>query len=225
MTFDIINVLVEFLRIDCSIAQCTGYPSEIEALFYVFFMPTVFVILFIYLITSFAFRGEETKMKGLRLLISIIIFGLIIFQEWFTYLVVFSKFWFILVIILIGLWVLLRFFFTGKIGKGGGAPAGGLPATSSTAKSISSLGGTAQKLLSGRFKRDIADIRALIKEIKDLNAKIRSGKHSDPGRLEEIKAGLLRTAFDALREVEKDPIYRNSGELRALRKELTSIGT
>ena len=119
---DILQQLIDILGINCSLVNCY-YPNPIEGLFYLVFFPSVFAILFIYVLSGSIIRGSESFPKGLRLLIGISVFLFIIFQGWYTALVSISKLWFILIIILGGLWWFIKAHF-GEGGKaGGGFPA------------------------------------------------------------------------------------------------------
>jgi hypothetical protein len=117
----ILDILIQTLNIDCSVAQCSGYASEIEAMFYLFFFPTIFIILFIYILTSFIFRGGG-KVRGLKLLIAIGVYAFIVFEHMFTSVVAISRLWWLLTIILVGLFAFIRFLFTG--GREGEARGG-----------------------------------------------------------------------------------------------------
>ncbi len=121
----ILDILIQILNIDCSVVQCSGYASEIEAMFYLFFFPTIFIILFIYILTSFIFRGGG-RVRGMKLLIAIGVYAFIVFEHMFTSVVAISRLWWLLTIILVGLFAFLRFLFTGgREGEGrGGLPFG-----------------------------------------------------------------------------------------------------
>lgn len=121
---DILDILIEILRIDCSVVQCY-YANPIEGLFYLFFFPTVFIILFIYILTSFIFRGGG-KVRGLKLLIALGAYAFIIFQYLYTFFAAVSQLWWLLTILLVGLFAFVRYLFTGgKEGGGGGMPGVG----------------------------------------------------------------------------------------------------
>jgi hypothetical protein len=107
----ILDILIEILKIDCGIAQCY-YANEIEAMFYLLFFPTIFIILFIYILTNFIFRGGG-MVRGIRLLIAVGAYAFIVFEGWFTLVVSVSHLWWILTIILVGLFAFVRYLFTG----------------------------------------------------------------------------------------------------------------
>jgi hypothetical protein len=121
----LLDIIIDTLRINCSVVQCTGYASDIEALFYLFFFPTVFIILLVYILTNFIFRGEGNTPRGLRLLISVTLYAFIIMEGLYTMFTSLSRFWWLFAVILIGLWAFIRHLIGGGVGKmpslGGGA--------------------------------------------------------------------------------------------------------
>ena len=122
---DILDILIEILRIDCSVVQCY-YANPIEGLFYLFFFPTVFIILFIYILTGFIFRGGG-KVRGLKLLIAMGAYAFIIFQYLYTFFAAVSQLWWLLTILLVGLFAFVRYLFTGGHERGrGGMPGVGV---------------------------------------------------------------------------------------------------
>ena len=82
-----------------------------QMLFFLFF-PTIFIILFIYILTTrFPLISEN---KGIRFLMAIAIFALTIVQGWYPAALAISRFWFIAVIILGGLWFFVGGHFRGR---------------------------------------------------------------------------------------------------------------
>lgn len=132
MAFEVVTLVTELLRINCNTVECFNYPSEIEALFYILFFPTILVILFVFILSN-AIIGKATDdpkgHKGLRFLFAIAIYIFIILQGYFTMVVSLSKGWWMFTILLFGLWVFIgRFIGKGKDGgKGGGLTRGALP--------------------------------------------------------------------------------------------------
>ncbi len=116
----LLDIIIDTLRINCSVVQCTGYASEIEALFYLFFFPTVFIILLVYILTNFIFRGDGNAPRGLRLLISVTLYAFIVMEGLYTMFVSLSRFWWLFAVILMGLWAFMRHLIGGG-GSGGGA--------------------------------------------------------------------------------------------------------
>lgn len=171
----LLDFIIELLKIDCGVVQC-HYPNEIEAMFYLLFFPTIFIILFIYILTNFIFRGGEMKSKGLRLLISVGAYAFIIFQGLYSLFVSLSQLWWLMAILLVGLFAFIKFMFTGG-GDGGDRP-GHLPGVGGGA-----FGGWAK----GRMRDVISGDREKLKKtindrIKTLHGIINQMKHSPTGK-------------------------------------------
>ncbi len=124
---DLIQMLIEVLRIDCNVVQCY-YTNQIDAIFNLFFFPTVFILLIIYLILQYVL--DEVR-GGLRLLISIALYAVIVINGLMTLFIPLSQFWWIILILIVGAWVFFfRLLFKEKRGgKGnlaGSAAMGGI---------------------------------------------------------------------------------------------------
>lgn len=131
---DILDILIEILKIDCSVTQC-NYANSIEGLFYLFFFPTVFIILFIYILTSFIFRGGG-KVKGIKFLIALGAYAFIIFEGLYTFFAAVSHLWWLLTILLVGLFAFIRYLIRG----GDGGSSGNLGRPGVTGEFRQSLG-------------------------------------------------------------------------------------
>lgn len=122
---DLIEMLIEILRINCSVVDCY-YPNQIEAMFNLFFFPTVFILLIIYLILNYVL--DEVR-GGLRLLIAIVLYAVIVLNGLMTWFIPLSKFWWLVLILVFGALIFFKriiFKDQDKAGKGGfGAFAAG----------------------------------------------------------------------------------------------------
>lgn len=96
--FDILELLIEFLGINCQVVECY-YPNVFESLFYLVFFPSILLIVFIYYLAGTILHGGGLP-RGLKILISIAVYIFIILQKWYTIFVSLSKVWFIFVIII-----------------------------------------------------------------------------------------------------------------------------
>jgi predicted transcriptional regulator len=128
----LLDIIIDTLRINCSVVQCAGYASEIEALFYLVFFPTVFIILFIYIVIGVVLDRAGGKEGGLRILVSLALYAFIVFQGYYNFFVSLSKLWWILLATLVGLWIFIRTMIHGRGGGTTGSPMprigdGGLP--------------------------------------------------------------------------------------------------
>lgn len=115
----LLDIIIETLRINCSVVQCSGYASDIEALFYLFFFPTVFIILFIYIVVGVVLDKAGGKEGGLRLLVCLALYAFIVFQGYYNLFVSLSRLWWILLATLAGLWIFIRTMIHGRGGSGG----------------------------------------------------------------------------------------------------------
>ncbi len=96
--------------------------GPIQQLLFFLFFPTVFIILFVFILTrALPFLGGgaqgDKAHQGLRLLLSVAFYAFIIVQGWYSIALVLAKFWFVVIIVLGGLW----FFVGGHFGKEGKA--------------------------------------------------------------------------------------------------------
>jgi hypothetical protein len=100
---DFADLIVQFFRIDPTVAGKYASAGPIYQIFFLLFLPSLFVILFIWILTS---RGPIAIHKGFKMLVSIAIYAFLIlmpmqsqtsFYNWF---VVLSEFWIFLLIIL-----------------------------------------------------------------------------------------------------------------------------
>ena len=115
----LLDIVIEVLKINCSVVQCSGYASEIEALFYLLFFPAVFIILLVYVVSGVILEKAGGKEGALRLLIGVTMVAFVIFQGWYTFFVSLSKIWWILVVGIVGLFVFIK-----KMVHGGGGGSG-----------------------------------------------------------------------------------------------------
>jgi len=109
MAVDIFEMLVNILKINQNLVNEYSSQGPLYQLFYLFFFPMVFIIIFIYLLSNAVMKEH----KGLRLLISVGILAFIILQGYYSWFVTISKFWFF------GL-IFLGFFYFIIARRGGG---------------------------------------------------------------------------------------------------------
>jgi hypothetical protein len=198
----LLDVIIDVLKINCSVVQCTGYASEIEALFYLFFFPTVFIILFIWVITGVITQQIGGKTGGLRILISVALYAFIVFQEYYTLFVSLSQLWWLLLATIVGLYIFIR-----KIihGNGGGGGAGGRGMSAIRRKGVFS-----EFLKAADLDRNLnliqqaADIRTVNEQIEALEKEI------------EVQEDLRKRRGTGARE--KTEFARKISELEHLKK-------
>ncbi|HDD45963.1 MAG TPA: hypothetical protein ENG42_00665, partial [Candidatus Aenigmarchaeota archaeon] len=79
---DIVEILAELLRVSPSIVQQYSAKGPIEALFFIFFLPTIFLLTAFYL-----FFSDFINHKGVNLLLSIAVYMFIIIQGYYSIIV------------------------------------------------------------------------------------------------------------------------------------------
>lgn len=160
----LLDVIIDILKINCSVVQCTGYASDIEALFYLFFFPTVFIILFIWVVTSVIITQIGGKAGGLRILISVALYAFIVFEGYYTLFVSLSQLWWLLLATLVGLYIFIR-----KIihGNGGGVTGGrSMAGVGSKPGILQYPGKKFKRVLEEKEKKKIIKIKQEISNLK-----------------------------------------------------------
>ena len=109
MALDVLEFLMGVLCQQNTIGQCQQFVSEysdpVMQTIYFFFFPTVFVILFIHVLSS---KVAENIGAKFRIMIAVAIFVFIVVQGWYYFLLTLSRVWFISIIVLGGLWAFLN---------------------------------------------------------------------------------------------------------------------
>ncbi len=115
---DIIEIAADFLQIDQSLVNQFMQEGTVQAIFFLFFFPSVFLITFVYILVT----KKSTGRKDLDLLISVAIYAFILMSGYFTWFVFLSKWWLYLLLFL-GAWYVIMHH--GGGGDGGGSPGSG----------------------------------------------------------------------------------------------------
>lgn len=145
----LLDIVIEVLKINCSAVQCTGYASEIEGLFFLLFFPTVFIILFTYVVSGIILEKTGGKEGALKLLIGVTMVAFIIFQGWFSFFISLSKLWWLLIVGLVGLFIFIK-----QMVHGGGGGGG-----FGTAKSGRGVGGYISKQVRNKIEGNEKDLK------------------------------------------------------------------
>ncbi len=98
--------------------------APVGPLLYFLFFPSVFIILFIYILSNSILKGGGLT-QGLRFLIAVSVYAYIIISGWYYIFLPLSEIWFVIIIILGFLYLIIRHF--------GGEGSGKMPAISSKA--------------------------------------------------------------------------------------------
>jgi hypothetical protein len=123
MAVDIFQMLVDIFRISPSMVSQYASATPLEQWFYLFFFPTLFIIILIYILVS----HWMSEHRGLSILLAIAVYAFIIFQGFYSWFVFLSPYWLILLLVLGGIWLFFRprggggasGMTSGKKGKGG----------------------------------------------------------------------------------------------------------
>ncbi len=99
---DVIQIAAEFLKIDPMLVQEYMQQGPVHAIFFLFFFPTVFLILFVWILVS----NRATGRADLDLLITVAIYAFILMSGYYTFFVWLSKWWLYLMLLL-GIWYLV----------------------------------------------------------------------------------------------------------------------
>ena len=174
-----LDVVIQVLNINCSVVQCSGYASEIEALFYVLFFPTVFIILFVYIVTGAIISKIGGAQGAFRILISVALYAFIIFEGFYSTFASLSRVWWLLLVTLVGLWLFIRQFIHGG-GNSGGSPMSGFKGKRSG--SSVQLSQRFLSKLSGNVKKKKVAIEQSMKELEGIVKSIeKEAKNPSPG--------------------------------------------
>ena len=155
MATTVMDFLIEILRISPQTVSQYSNVTPIEQMFYLIFFPTLFILIFIYILTT-RWMSEHA---GFRILVAVAVYAFIIFQGYYDWFVMASKFWLFMLVILGAVW----FVFRPKAPEGGGGAKG------------KALGGGIMDDLKRRFKGEITGefkqreemIMAMLKQIED----------------------------------------------------------
>ena len=160
---DITEILMSILCQQNTLTQCQQFVQEYatvwEQTIYFFFFPTVFVILFIHVLSK---KLASNIGEKFRILIGVAIFVFIVMQGWYYYLLLLSKFWYISVIVLGGLWAFLNIGLR-KTGGGGSSASHG----SVFQKAIGSASGYFSKRVGVAIRGDEESMNKKIKMEED----------------------------------------------------------
>jgi len=201
---DIFQMLVDILKITPQ--QVSEYASQglLYQMFYLFIFPTIFVVVFIYILSYRIMRFHH----GLRVLLAAAVYAFIILQGYYNWFVMLSKFWFF------GL-IFLGFIFL-MLGRGGGGEGGGGKRLA-IPKSILNSAKTA--LIGDRTLNPLeiaADSKLYDQKIRELQTALKEAE-SEKSRTPKEQQGIVSDSIARLRGEIKELEHRRAEHLR-LRK-------
>ncbi len=192
---DLLQIIIEFLKINCNLVEC--YPNQpFEAVFYLIFFPSVFILLFIYILTNFILKGEG-KPQGLRILVSVAIYMFIVVGGWYSLFIAVSRLWWIIIILLVGFWIFVRNYTGGESQSTGRMGTSALPGIGKYG--IEKLKGGGKTNVEKRIADRIKIMKGILKEIKKpkagtdvgiLIARFWQVKEAAESSIEELEAML-----------------------------------
>jgi hypothetical protein len=208
MALDVLEVLMGVLCQRDTLYQCQQfvqeYPDVVTQTIYFFFFPTVFMIVFVYLLAA-SVAGDDKVAKKFKAMIGVAIFVFIVLQGWYHIILILSKFWFFSIIIMGGYYV-----FVYKMGVKKGEPQSGTKGTAGRA--FDSLANYAGRRISSAIRGDektiISRIERLQKEVVSYEKTIDSYEHAQ----DKYAAASMRAAkHERLNEI--DMLMRELGQM------------
>jgi hypothetical protein len=171
---DILQLLIDIFKISPQMVNQYAMVSPLEQIFYLFFFPTLFIIVLIFIVTRVI-----TQHKGINLLIALALYAFIIFQGLYNWFVFLSKYWLFGLIFLAFIYLIL-----GRLGQPGGARGKTLGEKGKAGKFLGFLEDVTGKKLNPKdvlkFGKMIErDIKRLIERKKVLEKRASELKH-DP---------------------------------------------
>ena len=127
---DLVDSFIGFFCQRDTASQCSQfiyqYPEISEQIVWLVLFPTVFLLMFIYLLTDGIIKhiGSDEK-KKFQLLVAVSIYLFIVFQGWYHYVLGIAKYWFIVVILLSGFFIFISKMGGVNAASGGGGGGGG----------------------------------------------------------------------------------------------------
>ncbi|GEM_PF-2413362 len=188
-------------------------------LFYFLLFPSVFILIFIYILTGSLLRGMGGLRGGLKILVSVTVYIFVVISGLYAVVLPLSEMWYIAIIILFGLWYLI----TRHFGGGGGVPAqgGGAGRMPEAAGVISGIRGHVVKVKDSR--REIEGAISNVENAIRLTKSIKAGKSERPADDSREIRDIRDMARTVLAKYEAKPINELSGKVDDLRKKLHKL--
>lgn len=232
MALDIMDALVNFL---CPTSQsamaCNQFISTphhqvlapMGPFLYFFFFPTIFLIIFIYILSTSVLRGPTGRVMGIRILIALGVYIFIIINGWYSIMLPLAELWFLLLPALGLLYFIFRHF-TGGGGGGGGMPGISGGGAGGWVSRIPGLGKLRQMEVDARTaRREIQSAITNIENSKRIQEGIRNKKSQRPGEDIRALADIEKAARDVLARYELTPLREIEGDLSKLRKKIDEL--
>lgn len=181
---DILETLMSIMCQQNTLSQCQNfiqqYPTVLEQTIYFFFFPTVFSILFVYVISDAVANNISKKFK---VLIGVALFVFIVMQGWYHYMLILSRFWFFAIIILGGFYAIMNMGIRKSVG-GGGSPV--------SQKALGSLGKFIKKRAAVGIRGDEESLHKKVMRERSQVEKLEERIKEAEKRNDDYAAGNLR---------------------------------
>lgn len=177
MATDIFQLLIDIFKISPQMVNQYATVSPLEQIFYLFFFPTLFIIVLIFILTRYI-----TEHKGINLMIALAVYAFIIFQGLYNWFVFLSKYWLLGLILLAFIYLIL-----GKLGQPRGAK--GMTAAQGKGGAAGGLFDDVKKRLKGQITGEFKDRERMIKSMLDQIDKAQKMAGGNPQDLDNILGG------------------------------------
>ncbi|MBI4181897.1 MAG: hypothetical protein HY520_02940 [Candidatus Aenigmarchaeota archaeon] len=196
---EVVDLLVEILCQQGTTGECSqflsSYPDLTQQLLWLVFFPSVFLLLLVFFISDGVAKDGAKKYK---VLVAVALYLFIIFQGWYHFALVMSRFWFVGIIIIGGILVLTK-----KMGAASGEGREGAPREARKLASTitSDLSQRGLRIIRGDEQNRVNEIKGLLNEMRRLLHEMDSGKApGDALRMLNGTAARAREALDAYRK-------------------------
>lgn len=202
MAVDIFQMLVDIFKISPSMVSKYASVTPLEQMFYLFFFPTLFIIILIYIMVS----HWMSEHKGLSIMLAIAVYAFIIFQGFYSWFVFLSPYWLIMLLVLGGIWL----FFRPKSGGASGMTAG---------KGKRLLGNFKTALIGDRSWNPLeiaADRKMYEQKIKELSAEIEKAEEEKRNTPKE-QQGIISDSIARMKADKRELEHRRKEHLRMVK--------
>lgn len=205
MATDILQMLADILKISPQVMNQYASASPLEQLFYLLFFPMVFVIVFIYILTS-RWMYEH---KGLRILIAVAAMAFIVLQGFYNYFVIFSQWWFVGLLVLGVFWFLF-----GRRPPAGGGAAQGFTSNKKGGGIVNYLesltGMELNPAQAARLKQELKrQIRYFQEEVKALEDQLKQAKGPEEKNMLQSELANKKAVLAKLTEFQKKGMLKD----------------
>ena len=216
---DMLQLLIDIFKISPQMVNEYSTVSPLEQIFYLFFFPTLFIIVLIFVLTRYI-----TEHKGINLLIALAVYAFIIFQGMYNWFVFLSKYWLFGLVFLAFIYLIL-----GRLGQPRGAKGKAFEGKGKGGKFLGFLEDVTGKKLNPKdilkFGKMIdRDIQQLIKRKKILDKRSKElGSDSAAANLVYNQIAQVDQALATLQNFKQSGALGDYEDWRKANKEIFSL--